>query len=452
MAIDFLGIADLKQQIARWNTSFNVIHDLKSLLEVWETDSCDVGIHSLMDIRDRAGCDGGIYQIEEIVGAGTYFEPVGQSFCELLSTKTFIENDLFLISRHEYDDDGTLSSSSSRKVRYNQLSGKLAEDVLDRLNLKTMAFEYKSRYAISSHLHDDIYSKCELIVNPKYQLDCVDESEISNLCHINIETDYIQGNQSLVYKDINKNPSLAMLSGTSLSINMPKIVVPIPPKPLIGTMKFIGIQTIQALIDSNGLVMTSDGLNVNPYDDQNKIRDDYDGWVFPNGQLIPNYDQQLSNASLVFHGISNANVITLPNISEFFKINPCTRSNGSNYIYKTYYQTGIGQHFHLVDPLNISGDLELDEANTKIRSTDRNGSKINVHHGNIVEHKNWSDPFEFDVTFDNIKFDPALTTTEDGSVESPNYPTHNVVPIMIYIGGETRSFYENLHAKYNQSE
>ena len=118
MPIDLLGIIDLKQQIAKWNTSFNGVHDLKSLAEIWADDTCDVGIRNLTDIRNKASCDGGIGSIDELIGPGTYFEPVGSSFCELLSTKTFIQNDLFLISRHEYDNAEGLSTISSRKVTY----------------------------------------------------------------------------------------------------------------------------------------------------------------------------------------------------------------------------------------------------------------------------------------------------------------------------------------------
>lgn len=444
MAIDILGIVDLKQQIAKWNTTYNGVHDLKSFGEIWANDNCDVGIRNLIDIRNKASCDGGINSLDEIIGVGTYFEPVGSSFCELLSTKSFIENDLFLISRNEYDSYGNISSISSRKATYHQLSGKLAEDILDKLNLKTMAFEYKSKYAISSHLHDDIYSKCELIVNDKYKLTPENGSDISNLCYIQIDTDYIAGDQDLVYKDINKNPRESQISRTHLSINMPKIVIPLPPKPLIGTMRFIGLSSIQRIIEQNLLVLTNDGLNVNPYDENGKIRDDYDGWMFPNGGTIYNIDNQLSDASLVYTGIPNSNTITLPNISEFFKINPGTRKNESSCIYTTNYQTGLVPHFHTVDKLDIGGTLELDIENTRIRSTDARGGKINTHHARKTDEGEWSDPFEFDIDLGQIAFDPPLSTTYDGGSTEPNYPTHNIVPIMIYVGGETRNYYEGL--------
>lgn len=64
--------------------------------------------------------------------------------------------------------------------------------------------------------------------------------------------------------------------------------IPFPPAPLVGTLRFISSKTIQTLIDANSLELCSNGLNVNPYNNNNKIRDHFDGWVFPNGATIQN--------------------------------------------------------------------------------------------------------------------------------------------------------------------
>jgi len=53
--------------------------------------------------------------------------------------------------------------------------------------------------------------------------------------------------------------------------------------PLVGTLKFVASKTIQELIDKNLINYNESNSNVNPYDSNNKIRDDFDGWVFPNG-------------------------------------------------------------------------------------------------------------------------------------------------------------------------
>lgn len=456
MANDNFGIIDLQKQLARWNSSYNSIHDLCSLAEHWKNDRCSdiIGIKSLDDIASKQSCDGNVDSIEELVGIGTYFEPEGMSFCELISAQTFIKNDLFLITRHDVQDGETTLSADSRKVTYHQLSSKLGEDVIGKLGIKTMAYEYKSKYAISSHLHDDIYTKCELTVNPKYQtIGTVDGSpSISTLCYLKIDTEYIPGDQGQVYKDIGENPRNTEISSTCLSINMPKIILPLPPKPLIGTIRFVGLPSIQRLIDLNQLVVaeSDDAVQVNPYDSNNKIRDDFDGWVFPNGTTIQNNDNQLSSASLVYNGNVNQHITTI-DISELLKINPSTRTNDDNCIYTTPFSTGLGQHLHPVDPILITGDVELDLANTKFRSCSDNGKKNNIHHG-PDDSTNWSNPIDIECKFNQIEFSPPLSTSEAGSTAAENYPTHQLIPIMMYIGGETRRYYEQLHDKYQQLE
>ena len=42
-----------------------------------------------------------------------------------------------------------------------------------------------------------------------------------------------------------------------------------------------------------------------------------------------------------------------------------------------------------------------------------------------------------------------LSTTPTGEAETEAYPTHNIVPVMIYIGGETRDYYEYIYEQYH---
>ena len=101
---------------------------------------------------------------------------------------------------------------------------------------------------------------------------------------LKISTDYLSGDGHGKYDSIYHNPKDYALETREYNINIPKIEIPLPPKPIIGTMKFIGLQAMNALIESNGINV--DSANVNPYDSSNKIRNDYDGWVFPNGSTI----------------------------------------------------------------------------------------------------------------------------------------------------------------------
>ena len=87
----------------------------------------------------------------------------------------------------------------------------------------------------------------------------------------------------LTTTDVITNPEDFNIDKKILSVNCPKYDIPIPPTPLIGTLKFVASKTIQELIDKNLITYNESNSNVNPYDSSNKIRDDFDGWVFPNG-------------------------------------------------------------------------------------------------------------------------------------------------------------------------
>ena len=111
------------------------------------------------------------------------------------------------------------------------------EDVLCGLNLHTMAFEPTWRYAMSSHNHDAVYSRVSWQSNYK------DGSEVSTLGVISLSTDYLSGSGSS-YSNINHNPSRKAVNVVTYNINIPKIYVPLPPKPMIGTLKIVGMPTI----------------------------------------------------------------------------------------------------------------------------------------------------------------------------------------------------------------
>ena len=121
-------------------------------------------------------------------------------------------------------------------------------------------------------------------------------------------------------------------------MTMPKIVIPYPPKPMIGTLRFIGVQTLSTIVSSNNLILSSNNVNVNPYDDEGKIRDDFDGWVFPNGITMPNVNGQLSDASLIYTGSPTANIV-LPNVNAnyFLKMNPSLRKTDKSDLTDIYY-------------------------------------------------------------------------------------------------------------------
>ena len=100
-----------------------------------------------------------------------------------------------------------------------------------------MAFEPSWRYAVSSHNHDTVYSRVS------WQSRYADGPEVSTIGLISLSTDYLSGAGSS-YSNVDHNPSRKAVSVMSSNINIPKIYVPLPPKPMIGTLKLVGLPTV----------------------------------------------------------------------------------------------------------------------------------------------------------------------------------------------------------------
>ena len=412
--------------------------------------TCDTGVSSLPDIMSKPSCDSSISDLYDINGYN-YHELSGKHICELLSTSHVQKNELMLLTR--YVSANTLSSM---KMEYSQLSSKLFEDILCGLNLHTMAFEPTWRYAMSTHNHDAVYSRVSWQSNYK------DSSEVSTLGVISLSTDYLSGSGSS-YSNIDHNPSRKAVNVVTYNINIPKIYVPLPPKPMIGTLKIVGMPTIQKLIDTNQLNVVD--KQVNPYDSNNKIRKEYDGWVFANGTIIPNKEKQLSAASLVYNGNDSGN-ITMPILSNFFKCNPYLYSTNS--LLNVKYNAVMLAHQHVFGECKINGKLNLVSAlipfsnlnndnhailfndiakddDIKKLSSVFNTQTCHWHTDNPENHQELNTVFKLD----NVKV-PSVTVEDCAAIQREPYPTHNIVPVMVYIGGETRDYYEYIYHQYHK--
>ena len=408
--------------------------ELTALKQVIEYQcSCEKVIDSLQMIHDNPGCSGDIEDIEDIIGAFNYYQPRGKHICELDNASRLFKNDLFLVSQ--------LSSNSnryqSRKCNYAQLKTQLLEDLMKAFNLGTMAYESKFKYALTSHNHDAMYNLVSWNPNPAYQIQ--DEDKVSCLGKIYLSTETLQTT------DISTNPLYSEINVEALSINCPKYEVPFPPSPLVGTLRFVSSKSIQDLIDKNLINYDPEGdvVNVNPYDSRDKIRDDFDGWVFPDGSLFYNHDNQLSDAAFVFsedHDPSKASFF-LPSLENFFQA--CGNPDGSYSIDMIPATLGLAVHSHVVKPLQLTCNLATDLDKCKIQTTYACGGETYIHRGNDVGSSKWFS-FSSKLTLAGAAL-TDLATSEAGDSNEKNYqPKHNLIPVMIYIGGVTRRYYENL--------
>lgn len=364
-----------------------------------------------------------------------YRYPEGKHICQLQQASKLLENDLLFVSKMSAD-----VPIASKKISYADLRNQLVEDVLAGLGVKSMAYEHKQMYALTSHEHDALYTKAEWTPNPWFD-QCKDAAKVK------IATVKILS-ETLSATDVSANPVSSAMSCTSSDIQCPIIDIPLPPRPQIGTLKFVTASSIQKLIAQESLSITEyeSLVNVNPYDLNGNIRDDYDGWVFPNGATFTNIDEQLSAAAKVFAGSAAARSFTIPCISDFIQ---AYGSNGSLSSGLSYIpcQVGLKPHLHTVNPLKFKiKSAKLRQDTYKIWTTSGYGGGIWIHQGdpnkegakqNIVDVKGVTANLGTEALKD-VHTSKASTASQDP------YPTHTLIPLMIYIGGESLSYYEKL--------
>lgn len=95
------------------------------------------------------------------------------------------------------------------------------------------------------------------------------------------------------------------------------------------------------------------------------------------------------------------------------------------------------RHTHSADPShwNFSG-FHLDLNKTELKTTSDFGGRVYIHHGNDKLGTKDTDWRTSNVNIADAKFFPAIYTTETGESTGEPKPEHDIIPIMIYIGGE----------------
>lgn len=201
------------------NTSIRTIRDFR---RAYANDTCDVGIRQLSDIFAKPSCDGGISDIFDITGDWGHYPLSGKHICELDNAKSAYSNDLFAVSR----------TSATYKKPFKDLSSQLIYEILTELSVHTMAYEEKYNWAVSSHNHDKMYSKFEFDPNPTYFTD----PTAHELGTIRIRTDELTCGE---YQSIHHNPECNAPIEDTYVVKTKKILLTLPPKPMIGTLKVI---------------------------------------------------------------------------------------------------------------------------------------------------------------------------------------------------------------------
>lgn len=268
-------------------------------------------------------------------------------------------------------------STTSRKIKYKDLSCQLFYDIFSGIGAGSMAYREKYEYAVSSHCHDRLYSRVNMSINPMYVKGAaayVGDDNALDVCSCWISTDCLTCGHPGGYSSVTCNPAHATTDVRTFVWKVPKIKLPIPPRPMIGTVRFVGAPTLRKLVEQNAL--TLGGAQVNPYGADGKIRPDYDGWVFPNGARMENKGMALSAAALVYSGSSSSD-FTVPEFSQFFRVN----AGGRHSMDVQPAQVGLKQHVHRVGVHNFNGTITLNKNLTEMYSTNGYGGGVYVHDG-----------------------------------------------------------------------
>lgn len=257
---------------------------------------------------------------------------------------------------------------------------------------------------------------------------------------ITIKT-YLGGDPTRKYaniSDFNAKPTDILKNLAEMMVEKFEVTPPEAPE------KYIYIEPFK---DGGLLLATSsygDGglINVNPYNSDGKIRSDYDGWMFPNGATVQNIGNQLSDAAKVFVGDWRAEQFTLPAISNF--IHAFSQEGSLDSKLSAFpQQVGLKEHDHTVDKLKFAfTSATLDQRSKKLWTTSGNGGPSWIHEG--------APGIEKVVKVDNVMVELGtealnrIKTTDSATESQEPYPTHDLIPLMIYVGGETLEYYENL--------
>lgn len=119
-----------------------------------------------------------------------------------------------------------------------------------------MAYREKYEFAVSSHNHDSVYTLANMSLNPMYvkgSASYLGDSNVIDVCSCWLSTDSLTCTHPNKYASVTCNPAHKRTETKTFVWKVPKIALPIPPRPMIGTIKFVGAPTIQALIDRNAL-------------------------------------------------------------------------------------------------------------------------------------------------------------------------------------------------------
>ena len=298
------------------------------------------------------------------------YEISGKKVSEIVQNKLPQPKSLFYLVSKDSSNEYILSSAS---IQYAQLSGKILADVIATLGLGTMSREEKWFYSLSSHNHDELYSRVR--IHDLY--DTEDETQSLKIADITIKNN----------DDVNV-----------YHLKTPKIITYKFSESKEGTLKFVCINnnkwTLKEYADGSKNIDVED--------------DNFDGWVFPNGGYLDPINYQLPNLNKFLKiAYQKTNRVTFKNIVKTHTHNDITglnvRLRGTLDIYKCMIpvSSGFGQSGKIA---HMGGNGNYCSA--KVRFDMSNSVLRGLYTQNVLNQLD----------------------------QKETMPYHNLMPVMIYIG------------------
>lgn len=305
-----------------------------------------------------------------------------------LSKNDILSSDYFYISQQQlssvnpdrkYDSGTTVYQNQykSTKITYSDLSSFLFKRFKEYANFGSMAWELSNDYSLADHAHD--YSKVEITSN---------YNGSSNGGEV----------LSVVSFQINSDKKYVFW--------MPKPKEYHMPEPSIGQLKFLARDSIPNVDESSS---------------------DFDGWTWPDGRTVQN-GGRFPRAANYFGSSSTAASFTLPDLRSFIK--PASLdATDATLASITPRRDFLPLHNHTLASLTLQGSDEI-QTTIGFKRSSKPGKGDNCHAAKTP--KDWW--YSTEVYFNASGLQLAGTVQNSGDSTTDTYPTHNLLPVMIYIG------------------
>lgn len=261
----------------------------------------------------------------------------------------------------------------SKKLNYIELKNKMFNDIKSKFGFKSMAYENKDDYAKIDHHHSD-YNKVAINLN-----DFDDDIDTKLIAVIEIDKH--------IYE-----------------LNMPMPVMPPPPEPLPGQLKFVA-NPVYVEVDENSPT--------------------FDGWVHANGQQYKKSDFIYSD---YFESASDSK-FKVPHINKLIRMNPEPFSHLTNEVIPA--SNDFRLHSHYVDlqlnDTSIKGSFEY-----KIGHAHDSSSAKGTHGTSRKKEGNATTSLSLKVNGLYPINSDYIESVKDN--DKTTHPAFNYLPVFVYIG------------------